>query len=131
MSMIYPHWDSECDILEVTSESFTFRKYYDDPDCTKLSTKLLGRYQKNSKAMIKDNIPPQELIVHPFNLKKKGVELNDILLNCMHYLELGYAEVVSEEVELNHDYNPEFWQQEYEAQAKAIAMAEKDGYHIF
>ena len=133
MSMIYPHWDSDCEILNVTPISFSFRRYYEDSECTKISTKLLGKYQKDSKANIKDNdeIPPIERIVHPFNLKKKGLPLNDIKENCVHYLEIGCAEVVSEKIDINPDYDPEFWQQEYEAQAESIAMAEKNGHHIF
>ncbi|WP_305556332.1 hypothetical protein [Methanobrevibacter sp. V74] len=40
-------------------------------------------------------------------------------------IELGYVEVVSEKVEVNQDYGPDFCRQEYDAQAKAVAMAER------
>lgn len=132
MSMIYPHWDQEYELLEVTSNSFTYKKYYKDQDCNEWSSKLLGHYQKTITVLINDNeIPPQERIFHPYNLKKRGVDLNEIWLNCEYYLEMGFVKIVSEKVDVNPDYDPEFWQQEYDAQAEAIAMAEKEGYHIF
>ena len=132
MSFIYPHWDSDREILNVTPNSFTVREYYENQDCNKRSTKLLGEYQKDCKAIInKNKIPPQEFVATPFVLKEKGAYIESILTNGMYYLEKEYAVIVSEKVSVNRDYNPEYWQQEYDAQAKAVAMAEAEGYHIF
>ena len=129
MSFIYPHWDQDYVVLNVSLESVTFKEYYDDLKCTKKSTKLLGPYQKTINVVINSEIPPEEKMYHPFNVKDR--EDYAIMDNCMHYLEMGFCDIVSEKVDENPDYDPEFWQQEYEAQAKAITLAEKDGYHIF
>lgn len=132
MSFIYPHWDQKYELLDVTPNSFTYNKYYKDKECKEWSSKLLGHYQKTITVLINNNeIPPEKRMFHPYNRKKRGDNLNDIWPNCEDYIKLGYVKILSEEVNENPDYDPEFWQQEYDAQAEAIRLAEKEGYHIF
>ena len=132
MSFIYPHWDQNYQLLDVTPNSFTYKKYYKDRECKEWSSKLLGRYQKTITVLINENkIPPEKRILHPYNRKKRGDDLNEIWGNCEYYIEQGHVKILSEEVDKNPDYDPEFWQQEYDAQVKAIALAEAEGYHIF
>ena len=129
MSFIYPHWDTDYVVLNVSLDSVTFKKYYDDPKCNKKSTKLLGRYQKTVKVIINSEIPPEEKMYHPFNMKDR--EDHAIMDNCIHYIDVGCAKIISEDIDINSDYNPEFWQQEYDSMAEAIRLSEKEGYHIF
>ena len=132
MSFIYPHWDQNYQLLDVTPNSFSYTEYYKDRECKEGSSKHLGRYQKTITVLINENkVPPEKRILHPYNLKNRGYGFKDIWPNCEYYIEHGYVKILSEEVNKNPDYDPEFWQQEYDSMAEAIRLSEKEGYHIF
>ena len=143
MSMIFVPGDELNDVLEVSSESFSIARYYDDPECTIRSTTFRGKYRKISKYIIN----PPKTLYEKWNLhssfgdtqfpplEKAQIppvkDFNMYITMLERFIDSGKAKLHSQKIDKNPNYDPVYWQQEYEAQCETVAQAEAKGYHIY
>lgn len=130
MSLVFPYWDSENECLDFSKDGFILCDYFVDLECTKSSTKLLGRYKRTVKWKFNPTTPYEQHIIE-YASETNREPINERGGLCEYFINNGVVKLVSENIELNPDYNPVFWQQEYDLQLEAITQAEKEGHRIY
>ena len=136
MSMPYIPNDDPGDLLEVTKEGYILRYFYKDSQCTKHSTRFRGEYQKIIKYSFKNLTPYHKWRIEDY-LNKCGGEIKEIFPvydydhDYFGFIDSGEAVLVSERIEKNPEYDPDYWQELYERSLEAIAEAEAEGYRIY
>lgn len=118
MSLVFPYWDSEKECLDFSKDGFILCDYFVDLECTKSSTKLLGRYKRTVKWKFNPTTPYEQHIIEYASRIRKPIK--ERVGHCEYLITKSVVKLVSENIELNPDYDPVFWQQEYDLQLEAI-----------
>ena len=132
MSMISVPGNEQVTFTDVTENSFTEITYYYTKECDNWTSKFQGKYRKVTKYSLEIKDYPMFLIITGI---PKGVPIPDYILS--DFVKYGYydtgihtfkanVEVLSEKIELNPDYDLNYYQKEYEAASKDLAEIEKE-----
>ena len=135
MSMPYIHNDDYDAIIDSSEDSMTYVRFCSNEDGTDDSSRFRGKYMEVTVYSFKVS-GTNWGISHFHNMMKfKDInlarELKEGFLEEWHELNLDDIQIISQKVVENPDYDPEYWQQQYDACLKAISDAEKEGHRIY
>ena len=127
MSMVILYEDSEKEYLEVTPTSTKVLTFYEDKEGVIKSTKLLGKYCKETiYSFEKSSILLLLELKRRLNEDIDTLDIIDLLLDDPH------TKSYSVTIDFNKFYNPREWQKLYGERAEAIAIMEKDtGFNVW
>ena len=136
MSMPYIHNDDDDAVIDSSEDSFTYVRFCSNKDGTDGSSRFRGKYMEVTVYSFKVSGRGPFSISHFHDLLRMGNiniarDLKEGVLDDCYDVNLDDIQIVSQKVVENPDYDPEYWQQEYEASLKAISDAEKQGYRIY
>ena len=119
MSNVVVYEDSSKEFLEITLKSVKVLTFYEDRECLINSTKLLGKYCKETIYSFNES---SYLLLELKICLDKNIDVYPIV----ELLLQDSPKISSVKTGLNKFYNPKKWQQLYDKRAEEIAIMQKD-----